>query len=342
VTAPLTLAALALASLLSAPVAHAQAPAVEAPLRLTVPGEAWSLELPAPGFALRQYEAPAHGRHRYFLAVKSGSDVTVSAALDRIPQSTSALACRDFYWSQLQARSPLQMDDVRLTGSESDAGLEYVIHEVRGLRIEQKHINRYLARGGVCVDVHVSKIHYVEADEPALRDMLRAVQLVDRPNVPAGRERHRYAVAGDDLVTVEVPLAWEAAYARPASGAHPTIAVSSVGSAGTNFKMSFVPMPAGGLGADPPAALRYLTERTARVPLASAVETGLTLVELGGLPGYFYRLTDRAPGPSGYRYLIQGVAATEKVLVTFTVLSHFRDVPEIAEALAMVRSVRGE
>ena len=55
-----------------------------------------------------------------------------------------------------------------------------------------------------------------------------------------------------------------------------------------------------------------------------------------------YRLTDRAPGPSGYRYLIQGVAAAEKVLVTFTVLSHFRDVPEIAEALAMVRSVRGE
>ena len=341
-TAPLSLAALALASLLSAPVARAQAPPVETPLRLTLPGEAWSLELPAPGFALRQHEAPANGRHRYFLAVKSGSDVTVSAALDRIPQSTSALACRDHYWSQLQARSPFPMDEVRLTGSESDAGLEYIIREVRGVRVEQKHMNRYLARGGVCVDVHVSKIQYAPDDESALQDMLRAAQLADRPSVPAGRARHRYAVVGAEPVTVEIPRAWEASYPRPASGAPPTIAVSSAGSGGTNFKMSFVPMPAGGLGADPPAALRFLAERTARGPLTSAVETGLTLEELGGLPGYYYRLTDRAPGPSGYRYVLQGVAATDKVLMTFTVLSHFRDVPEIAEALAMVRSVRGE
>jgi hypothetical protein len=342
VTAPLTLAALALASLLGAPVARAQAPAAEAPLRLTLPGEAWSLELVAPGFALRQYEAPVDGRHRYFLALKSGSDVTVSAALDRIPQSTSALACRDYYWSQLRVRSPLQMDEVRLTGSESDAGLEYIIHEVRGIRVEQKHVNRYLARGGVCVDVHVSKIQYTPTDEPALQDMLGAARLVERPSVPAARERHRYAVLGNDAVTVELPPVWEAAYPRPASGAPPTIGVKSAGSAGTDIRMSFVPMPAGGLGADPPAALRFLAERTARGPLASAVETGLTLEELGGLPGYYYRLTDRAAGPSGYRYLLQGVAATDKVLVTFTVLSHVRDAPEIAEALAVVRSVRGE
>jgi hypothetical protein len=88
--------------------------------------------------------------------------------------------------------------------------------------------------------------------------------------------------------------------------------------------------------------VRAIVERSGRALLASAVEDRLVLEELSGpqVSGYFFKLTDRAPKPNEYKYLIQGVMRLADLLLTFTVLSNEPDAPEANAALKMLRAAR--
>lgn len=321
--------------------AAAQAPSPPtAPIRLALPGEPWMLELPAPGFAISQYERPASGGRCYVLAVDRSVGATLSILLDRIPQATSAAACRNHYWTALQARTPLAMEEIRVSAASDPVTLEYMVRSVRDVRIDQKHVNLYLARGGACVDVHLSKVRFSPTEDAYFRGLIGSVRLVERGAVPTGATWQRYVVSDKERMALEVPESWEPSFPIPARGNLPTVTFATGGPSPGSVQVSF--LTGQDLGADPPAALRFVAERFGKQPLATAVETALVLEELGGVPGYYYRLTDRAPKAGEYRHLLQGVAAVGPIVVTFTVLSHTADAPDIAAALAMLRGARSD
>lgn len=72
--------------------------------------------------------------------------------------------------------------------------------------------------------------------------------------------------------------------------------------------------------------------------LPRSVETKADIQELRAANGvgFYYALTDRAPGPTGFKHLVQGSRLTGEVLLTFTILHREPNAAEVAQVLGMV------
>ena len=81
-----------------------------------------------------------------------------------------ATVARGFYEERLK-RSPLDRADVKLGGDGKKATCTYMIKE-----IEQKHINVYLVREAVWVDVHISKIEFGPKDQKMLDEIVGSIR----------------------------------------------------------------------------------------------------------------------------------------------------------------------
>jgi hypothetical protein len=53
---------------------------------------------------------------------------------------------------------------------------EYTMAEVGGLPLNQKHLNAYIARDGIWIDIHLSKVRWQETDMPAFEAILNSVR----------------------------------------------------------------------------------------------------------------------------------------------------------------------
>lgn len=71
-----------------------------------------------------------------------------------------------------------------------------------------------------------------------------------------------------------------------------------------------------------PEQLKRDVAKSAEGPLQQAEEKDLRLEELRGAQafGYYYSLTDRAPGPGEYKYLTQGILLAGEMLTIFIIL----------------------
>ena len=142
--------------------------------------------------------------------------------------------------------------------------------------------------------------------------------------------------------TFELPVAedWKAAVAASAD-LPPTITFSP--SAGRDFE--FLVTPLWSKTADPgfnaPGTVKTFVEEQGRGLLSHAVEKQLVVNMLpGGNLGYFYTLTDKAPGPGEYRYMTQGAVAVDDLFVTFTFLSNRRDDAQRSAVLGVLTNAR--
>jgi hypothetical protein len=139
--------------------------------------------------------------------------------------------------------------------------------------------------------------------------------------------------------TFELPVAedWKDAVAAPAD-LPPTITFS-----GRDFQFLVTPLwsKTSEPGFNAPGKVKTFVEQQGRGLLGQAVEKQLVVNALaGGNPGYFYTLTDKAPGPGEYRYMTQGAVAVDDLLVTFTFLSNRRDDAQRGEVLGALTHAR--
>jgi hypothetical protein len=90
------------------------------------------------------------------------------------------------------------------------------------------------------------------------------------------------------------------------------------------------------------AEVREMVERGAARARPQAVETAFPLTPLKGdqARGYYFRATDRAPGPDEYKYLYQGAVLVGASVVTFTVLYNDDGKHEAEAALDVVRRMQ--
>lgn len=111
---------------------------------------------------------------------------------------------------------------------------------------------------------------------------------------------------------------------------------------GEKLEMLLTPlwkMPGANRDFNSSATIRRLVDEGRRHVAPRAVEKNIRIKTLGGHNiGYYFGVTDRAPKPGEYRYMIQGAAGVGNLLMTFTVLSNNQHSALNDEALDVVRS----
>ena len=154
--------------------------AVPGPLSLSLPGYPWGVRLDLAGFAITADEMNSARTARRIAAENRESSITLTAFLERVPESMDAKACRTYYAARLQ-RSPIMKGiAVRMSELGELAVLDYLIKDFQGVPINQKHVNAYLGQDGACLDVHLSKIQFVSGDEASWQPVLDSIRLEAR------------------------------------------------------------------------------------------------------------------------------------------------------------------
>lgn len=317
--------------------AFGRSPGVPPPaLLLSLPGQAWTLEIHADELAIEGDLTRPDGRARALAAQDSaGLVMTVFLEAD---QGATSQACREKYWERLKRQSPLPMDDVKMTERGPVALVEYVVREHQQVRLDQKHLNAYLAQGGTCVDIHLSKVSFTPADEARMMAMATGVRIRDtRPPGSPGPSAQAYFVPKGGALRLTAPHTWRVSLPRSAGGL-PTITFLPPTSNDPQVLITAFPPKAG----TPPQGqeLRREAEAAGKRALAQAVEPALALRELRGpqVFGYFYTLTDRAPGPKGYKYMTQAHLAVGGLAVKATILFNKPQVAAQQTVFEMLRS----
>lgn len=168
-----------------------------APIRLTLPNHNWELEITAKGFVTKIDQTTADGKGRRFLATNNETGLTLSAFLEKNrekdPWGQSGKQCRDYYWEKLrtspQKREQLNRSDdgeKALLGYTINASAESLPPEIMkrlppGLSLHQRNLNVYLARDGVCIDVHLSRMLSKPGEEPQFDDIVKSIRFADAP-----------------------------------------------------------------------------------------------------------------------------------------------------------------
>lgn len=170
------LALFALVSTLPAPPADPP----PAPVELTYPGKAWSLVLDLRDFEVGPPRTRSDGTRVSATALHEESGLVVSISLEEATSEGDALAYRARFWKQLKRAGPEGMRRVKRSERGEIALLEYVVPKVQGLELNQKNVHALLARDGVWIDVHLSKVQFeTERDAPLFEVVLRSVRLQD-------------------------------------------------------------------------------------------------------------------------------------------------------------------
>lgn len=89
-------------------------------------------------------------------------------------------------------------------------------------------------------------------------------------------------------------------------------------------------------------SLKAVVAQSAEGPLRRAEEEKAVIQEVRGQDshGFYYSLTDRAPGQGEHKYLIQGSLITGELMTAFTILYHEPASAERDMALQMLASAR--
>jgi hypothetical protein len=149
------------------------------------------------GFAVQRDTTRRDGHSRSLYADDKGLGLTLSVFLERVPRSASAKECREFYWQKL-CRSPVKMEEVKMSERGEMAILEYTVRDfgpqlplpedVKQMlgKFEQRHLNAHLTRGGVCIDIHLSKVLKPGDEAPPFGSLLDGVRFMDALRAGSG------------------------------------------------------------------------------------------------------------------------------------------------------------
>ena len=172
---------------------HTQAYGGQADMRLvlTLPDISWSLEIAVSGFTIKEKKINDRADGAMLMAENAQTRVSLSAFIEKAAKPGDSKACREHYW-KLTKRSPLKMKEVRMYESGPMAIVEYLIPEVGTVKVNQKHINAYLAVGDYWIDVHLSQISFKPGTEDPFSSILEHIG-INESYVPTAKEHFGYA-----------------------------------------------------------------------------------------------------------------------------------------------------
>lgn len=181
--------ALLITVFISCDAAYATAPS-EINLVLSLPELSWSLEINEPGFIIQQKEIAPDGDAVRLQAANKETGVVLSAFLEHAPRTGGSKECREYYWATAE-KSHFKKEQIRKYESGPISVVEYIVPEHMGVKVNQKHVNAYLAEGDYWIDVHLSKAaHRIDENDPFL-PILKKIQ-INRDYVPTVVDRFQY------------------------------------------------------------------------------------------------------------------------------------------------------
>lgn len=147
----------------------------------------------------------------------------------------------------------------------------------------------------------------------------------------------QFPVPGHGSLHLPVPQDWRAASKSLAQPASVLLRVRPAEGDAFLVQVTALWLDQEKLARKTPAQLKRDVEKSAAGPLQQSVEKDLRLEELRGAQalGYYYSLTDRAPGPGEYKYLTQGIVLAGEMLTIFTILQREPAPAEKARLLQM-------
>jgi len=154
-----------------------------------LPSLPWALELDAAGFTMRANEIQKDGR-RYFLAGNVKTHAMVSVFLETSKGPMQPGECRHSLELKVKQNSSLSTSSLKGVAYRQSGDmqiLEFTMSEVDGVPTNQRNVFGCIPKDDAFVDIHISKIFFKEADQPAFDTLLRSFRVVPREvsNTPA-------------------------------------------------------------------------------------------------------------------------------------------------------------
>jgi tetratricopeptide (TPR) repeat protein len=153
----------------------------EPPTFVTWPEKGLGLSIDLTGFKKDIDQVKPDGR-RYLMASHPKTGLNVSVTLEKVPTKASAQGCREQL--QLIQKGPFvtRGQDIKLNADGEIPTLEYTLHKIQGVRLDQKNLYACMAQDNVYADIQLSKVQYTTADAPLFQSILKTVRLQPRPS----------------------------------------------------------------------------------------------------------------------------------------------------------------
>jgi hypothetical protein len=156
------------------------------PLEVTLPSLPWRLVLDAPGFTQRINEIQQGGR-RYFLADSDTNHFAVSVFLEPTATSPPPGECERSLKATAARNVPASttpLPGVRYRKNGDMQILEYTLSS-EGVPLKQRNIFACIPREDAYIDIHISKVLFTDADQPAVDKLLQSFRIVPRDSSAA-------------------------------------------------------------------------------------------------------------------------------------------------------------
>jgi hypothetical protein len=312
-----------------------------------LPEKDWGVGLSLQDFIITESRTYPDGKARLVRAERRAQGMILSAFIVPAAGDDSARGCRDGFWQRLQG-SPAAAGyrEVRQSESGEMASSEYIIGEIQGVRIEQRHVHNYFGRDGSCIEIHVSKILFEPKDQELFTAVSRTTRLVHISTVPALSTTRTYRVSDQDAVEVMVPPSWQDEFPGGRENVGPTLSLLP---AMTKDVLSLttvvVPPPERRDGSyNAPEELRRRAESAGQRLLEKTTEDKLRIEEIRGpeITGYMFTITDKNPGsgPWDFRHLTHAEAGLRDVMLSYSVFFQSPEIPDRAVAMEVFKSTR--
>jgi hypothetical protein len=149
--------------------------AATVPLAVAYPGRDWTVLVDLPGFQMFKPRSTEDGIGVIVLGEDPATGLVASVALRAAGEAPDARACRERALEGVRRAAPA-LRELKLVEPDGTARASYVLHELRGRPIRQDHAHAFLARDGVCVNVHVSKAQPAPEDAERIERILSSVR----------------------------------------------------------------------------------------------------------------------------------------------------------------------
>ena len=148
--------------------------------RLPVPGRSWALELALPDFEVKHDALTADGRARRFRAESADAGYVVSVTI--APASTprvSSRDLRDLAAERVRAATSARRENFKTSDYKQTPTIEYLVRDFKGQPVNQKHLNAYVSRDNVWIDIHFSKSSFRDGDEKLFFTVLDSLKFTN-------------------------------------------------------------------------------------------------------------------------------------------------------------------
>jgi hypothetical protein len=149
---------------------------------IRLPGKNWALSLSIPGYKVDKEEARGDQTGIMMVGSHEGRTIILSLFLEREKKPLNSEQCRKKYFEGALG-SPYKKSDVRRWEAGAVALGQYLltVREIPGFG--QMHMNAYLGEEDVCIDLHLSKVNFDEADRPLFEEVFSSLR-IERADTP--------------------------------------------------------------------------------------------------------------------------------------------------------------